>query len=126
MKVGLFATLFLSFLLFCGCEEAMWVHMTNNSMDNLEINRVGGHHVNQGEDYHVMTLHRDLPSGSFKICRGYGCLAEVKVAVEFPGESTQPEIYQSWIEITENPRDTFQGKHTGGWTAVVTIIPLAH
>ena len=123
MKLKLFIILILSSFLFCGCQDAIWIIMENKTQDNLEINRVGGPHVDQGESYHVMTLYRDLPQGSFKICRGYGCLANVTVKVEFWLQDTQPKVGESTIIITENPRDTFQVTG-GGYITEVNITPL--
>lgn len=124
MKVRLLTiVLFISFL-FYGCQDAVWVYVTNNTQDNLEINRVGGPHVAQGETYHVMTLYRDLPQGSFKICRGYGCLATVTVMVEFPPGDTETRISETGIKITEDIRNYFNGQHISGENAIVYITPL--
>jgi len=122
MKKILLVIFILSSLLFYGCRDAIQVYVTNNTQDNLEINRVGGHHVAQFESYHVMTIYRDVPQGSFKLCRGYGCLANVTVIAEFHGD-TEPKVVETTITITEDPRDTFHATH-GEYVSDVTITPL--
>ena len=84
MKAKLLTVIIFFSFLSCYGQDRVQISVINNTMDNIEINFVGGRHVQPEESYHVITLFGDLPTGSFKVCRGYGCLATVTVVVNFP------------------------------------------
>jgi hypothetical protein len=120
---GKFFTIFLvSAISLIGCSEKIWVKADNNTMDNFKINE-NGPHISQGESIIVMTLDPNVPSGSFNLCRNYGCLAKVTVtATEFP-QTTEPYGHETSVSITENPRDTFHVGGVGSWITA-SITPL--
>jgi len=128
MKVKLLTTLILSSLLFCCGQDNIRIHVINKTMDNIEINSVGGPHVSQDGKYHVMTLFKDLPYGSFKVCRGYGCLANVTVTVKFPesAKGDTPERYEEEFELTEDLPSIFGATKWGGHITNVTVTPLEY
>ena len=114
---------------FLSCSSAydrIRIYVRNNTMDNIEINFVGGTHVGPGEQYHVITLFRDLPTGSFKVCRGYGCLATVTILAEFPlPEENASNAYTDEFILNEDPRDTFDAEWGGAsYIKSVTVTPL--
>ena len=128
MKAKMLITFILSSLLICCvAQDEIEISVINNTMDNIEIDRVGGHHVAPGQEYHVLTLYPDLPFGSFKVCRGYGCLADVTVTVEFPKRDEDEDAIRRYdkFKLTENPRNDFDSDITGAsYIKSVSVLAL--
>ncbi len=125
MKVKLLTILILFLLVSCAPEEGIQVSIINDTMDNIEIGSMGGQHIAQGEKHYLMTIDSNLLVGSFRICRGYGCLALVVVEVEFPdSETISPSELKDEFRLTENPRDTFDADYSNArFIKSITVTP---
>ena len=126
MKAKLLTVIIFFSFLSCYGQDRVQISVINNTMDNIEINFVGGRHVQPEESYHVITLFGDLPTGSFKVCRGYGCLATVTILAEFPlPEENASNAYTDEFILNEDPRDTFDAEWGGAsYIKSITVTPL--